>query len=319
MTRRLPLAALAALTTGLLVGCGDDAPSLASPKPGKVTTVIARAGMDSVRTMLIGPDGTIYIGGHRGALAYPRKGEERSIYRAANELNDVTGIALGRGLIYLSEGKDFTIRGITPNGGVLNIAGNGESGIPPDGAPAAHGPLACPSALYYDAKASELVAREGTQFRRINKEGLIQTGGIGGKTADELCKIKAAGLSVAENGDYLFARPTFVARCCDDIVFYPPEGNDANPRAFEDIAAMAYDERAKAIYVADKTRIKRIAADGEISVIAGNGADEFSGEGAPPLEAGLGEVRALAVDAKGNLYFASAFPPAIRAIGAPIR
>jgi hypothetical protein len=316
-TVRAPVAA--AMLAGVLTACGDDAPTLAPPKPGKIITVVQRAGMDSVRTMLVGPDGTIYIGGRRGALAYPRKGEERSIYRTANELNGVDGIALGEELIYLSEGDDFTIRGITGNGGVLNVAGNGDSAIPPDGAPAAHSPLACPSALHYDSKTSELLLREGTEFRRIGKDGLIHTAGIVGKTVDELCKITALGLSVADNGDYLFARPTFVVRCCGDIVFYPREGPEASPRAFEQITAMTYDERANAIYVADKTRIKRIAADGTVSVVAGNGSEKFSGDGRPPLETGLGDVRALAVDTKGNLYFVSAFPPGIRVIGAPIR
>jgi len=307
------------IVAGLLSGCGDDVPRLASPKPGKVTTVIPRAGVDRVSAMQVGPDGTIYVGGRRAALAYPRKGEERSLYRAVNELNYISGIALGDGVVYLSERADHTIRAITRNGGVHNVAGNGDSAIPADGSLAAHSPLACPTALHYDAKASVLVVREGTQFRRIDKDGRIQTGGIGGKTADELCEIDGFGLTVADNGDYLFARPTFVARCCDDVVFYPPDGPNANPRSFEDIAAIAYDVRANAIYVADKTRIKRIAADGAISVVAGNGADKFSGEGGPPLEAGLGDVSALAVDAKGNLYFASAFPTGIRVIGVPIR
>lgn len=317
--RHRALAAI--LLAGMLTACGDNARMLASPEPGKVITVVERAGLDRIRTMLVGPDGTIYIGGRRGALAYPRRGEERSIYRAANELNDITGIALGRGLVYLSEVDDFTIRGITPTGGVLNVAGNGESALPPDGAAAAHSPLACPSALHYDSTASVLVVREGTQFRRIDTDGRIHTSGIVGKTAEELCKIEASGLAVADNGDYIFARPTFVVRCCDDVVFYPPDGPNANPRAFESIAAIAYDDRAKVIYVADQTRIKRIAADGTISVVAGNGdrSTTFSGEGGPPLEAALGEVRALAVDTKGNLYFSSAFPPAIRVIGAPVR
>jgi hypothetical protein len=313
-----PLVA-AVLLAGTLAACGEDAPTLASPKAGKVTTLVPHAGVDGVDAMQIGPDGTIYVGGSRGAVAYPTKGEERSVYRTADDTHYIAGIALGNGLIYLSERDDYTIRAITSTGGVLNVAGNGDSAIPADGAPAAHSPLACPGSLYYDTKASALVVREGTQFRRIDKDGRIQTGGIGGKTADELCKIEAYGLSVADNGDYLFARPTFVARCCDEIVFYPREGPDANPRAFEEIAGIAYDEQAKVIYVADKTRIKRIAADGTISVVAGNGSDKFSGEGGPPLDAGLGKVRALAVDAKGNLYFASAFPTGIRVIGAPIR
>ena len=312
----------AVLLAGTLAACGDDAPTLASPKAGKVTTLVARADVDGVQALLVGPDGTIYVGGSRGAVAYPKKGEERSVYDTADDTHYIAGIALGDGVVYLSERDDYTIRAITRNGGVLNVAGNGDSAIPAEGSLAAYSPLACPSELYYDAKASVLVVREGLQFRRIDKEGRIQTGGLGGKTVDELCKIDAAGLSVTVDGDYLFARSTFVARCCDDIVFYPPEGPNANPRAFEDIAAIAYDGQANVIYVADQTRIKRISADGTITLVAGNGArseTEFSGEGGPPLEAALGRVKALAVDTKGNLYFASAYPPGIRVIGAPIR
>lgn len=230
---------------GTLTGCGDSEPKLAAPRRGVVTMIVPDPGFDRISSLLVGPDGALYVGGRGGANVFPPKGEERPLYRTVDDITTIHGIALGKGLVYLSETSDHTVRAITPHGGVLNVAGNGDSAIPPDGAPAAHGPLACPSALHYDSGKSELVIREGGQFRRIDKDGLVYTAGIGGKTAEELCKITGSGFSVDENGDYLFARPTFVVRFSGDIVFYPPEGPNANPRAFEDITDLAPTTRCR--------------------------------------------------------------------------
>ncbi len=283
-----------------------------------ITTIVPDRSFDRVASLLIGPDGSIYVGGRGGANVYPAKGEGRPLYRTTHDFMDIRGIALGKNLVYLSDFDDRTVKAITPNGGVLNVAGNGDWAIPADGAPAAHSPLACPAALHYDAEASELVIREGTQFRSVNKDGLVHTAGIGGKTAEELCKITGSGFAVNDEGIYLFARPTFVVLFGGDIVFYPPEAANANPPAFEEITDIVYDPHSKSIYVADKTRIKRIALpDGTITTIAGTGSDESSETDGPPLETALGNVQAVAVDRRGNLYFAAGFPPTIRALGAP--
>jgi len=313
-------ARIAALTIAALAGalhaCGDSE-KLASPRRGVITTIVPIPSFDRVASLLIGPDGSIYVGGRGGANMYPVKGEGRPLYRTTHDFMDIRGIALGKDLVYLSDSDDNTVKAITPNGGVLNVAGNGDSAIPPDGAPAAHSPLACPAALHYDSKASELVIREATQFRTIDKDGLIRTAGRVGQTAEELCKITGHGFAVTEDKNFLAARPTFVFRFGGDIVFYPPEGPNANPRAFEEIADIAYDPQSKSIYVADKTMIKRIALpDGTITTVAGTGSDEASEDG-PPLETALGEVQAIAVDRRGNVYFAAGYPPIIRALGAP--
>lgn len=314
-------ATVVALILGVLAGtlsaCSDSKPELASPRRGVVTMIVPAPGFDRISSLLVGPDGKLYVGGRGGANVFPAKGTERVLYRTVGERTRIQGIALGKDVVYLSETSDRTVRAITPNGGVLNVAGNGDSAIPTDGAPAAHSPLACPWSLHYDTKASELVIREATQFRRIDKDGLIHTFGIGGKTAEELCKIGTYGLAATEDGEYLFARSTFVVRFGGDVVFYPPEGPNANPRAFDDITDLAYDPLSKSIYVADNTRIKRIAADGTISVVAGTNSDKASEADGPPLTTALGEVEAIAVDRKGNLYFAAGYPPTIRALGAP--
>jgi hypothetical protein len=280
--------------------------------------IVPAPGFDRISSLLVGPDGTLYVGGRGGANVFPRKGEERVLYRTVNELETIHGIALGKGLVYLSETGDRTVRAITPHGGVVNVAGNGDSAIPADGAVAAHSPLACPWSLAYDSRQSKLVIREATQFRLIGEDGRIQNGGAFGKTAEELCKINTYGLALTEDGDYLFARATFVARFGGDIVFYPPDGPNANPRAFDDIKDLAYDPVTRSIYVADKTRIKRIAADGTISTVAGTDSDKASEADGPPLTTALGEVEAIAVDRKGSVYFAAGYPPTVRAIGAPI-
>lgn len=316
MRARIAVLTLAALA-GALPACGDSE-KLASPRRGLITTIVPVPSFNRATSLAIGPDGSVYVGGRGGANVYPVEGEGRPLYRTAHDFWAIRGLALGKDLVYLSDSDDNTVKAITPNGGVLNVAGNGESAIPPDGATAAHSPLACPAALHFDAAASELVIREAAQFRTIDKDGLVRTGGLGGKTAEELCKITGTGFALTEDKNYLVARPTFVYTFGGDIVFYPPEGPRANPPAFEDIRDIAYDPHSKSIYVADKTRIKRIALpDGTITTVAGTGSDEASETDGKPLETALGEVQALAVDRRGNVYFAAGYPPIIRALGAP--
>jgi trimeric autotransporter adhesin len=66
---------------------------------------------------------------------------------------------------------------------------------------------------------------------------------------------------------------------------------------------VAVDTRG-AVYVADlgNNRVRRIALDGTISTVAGNGSAASTGDGGPATAASLDSPRNLAVDAAGNLY-----------------
>ena len=60
------------------------------------------------------------------------------------------------------------------------------------------------------------------------------------------------------------------------------------------------------VYVADagNNMVMRIAADGTLTVVAGNGIPGFSGDGGPATSASLSDPAGLAVDSTGNLYIA---------------
>lgn len=60
------------------------------------------------------------------------------------------------------------------------------------------------------------------------------------------------------------------------------------------------------IYIADQrdNRILKIGTDGKLSILAGDGTPQFSGDNGPALQASLNEPRGLKLDGKGGLYVA---------------
>jgi hypothetical protein len=313
---RLAVLTIAALAAALSA-CGH-AKKLASPREGMITTIVSDPSFDRVSSLAIGPDGSIYVGGRGGANVYPVEGEGRPLYRTPHDFMEIRGIALVKDLVYLSDSDDNTVKAITRTGGVINVAGNGEFALPDEGVQAALSPLACPGALFYDEKDSELRIRTGVDVHRIDDHGIVRKGfGLMGQTPEEKCKASFTGLIHDNEGNEYVARKTFVIQNAADRT-YPEGGPSASPPAFEEIAGIAYNPRSNSIYVADKTWIKRIALPaGTITTVAGTGSDKASETDGKPLETDLGEVQAIAVDRNGNVYFAAGFPPIIRALGEP--
>ncbi len=61
-------------------------------------------------------------------------------------------------------------------------------------------------------------------------------------------------------------------------------------------------------------RVRRIAPDGKITTVAGNGTRGFSGEGGPATAAMLNTPRAVALDADGNVVIGDVYNMAIRVV-----
>ena len=60
------------------------------------------------------------------------------------------------------------------------------------------------------------------------------------------------------------------------------------------------------LYIADllNNRIRRVAPDGIITTVAGNGEDYFGGDGGPATQAKLFRPKGVAVGPDGSLYIA---------------
>jgi hypothetical protein len=304
-----------------LSGCGgEETPRRAAPEQGTIVTVVEKVGLRSIGSMRVGPDGHIYVGGSSGVLAYPARGVERVVYSPPHDSARIDGLAFANGFVYVLDTREFMVREVKANGGYVNLVGTGSPGIPANGGPATSSALACPSSLAFDAGAGDLLIRDGYQIRRVDSAKLIHSVFTPREpeTVEQQCTSEVTGIRVARNGDYIFGGVGSVGRIgrrVEQAVFYPAPGDSSV--TLEGPVDIAYDADSDTIYVAEKTRIKRIAADGRISTIAGTGASKVSGDGGPPLAAGLGEVAAIDLDKDGNLYIATGYPPRIRVIGAP--
>lgn len=91
----------------------------------------------------------------------------------------------------------------------------------------------------------------------------------------------------------------------------------ALPQGYEQSGGLVVDA-ADNVYVADSGnhKVRRIAANGTITTVAGTGVRGFGGDGGPATAARLDDPRGLALDGAGDLYIADSGNKRVRKIGA---
>ena len=77
-------------------------------------------------------------------------------------------------------------------------------------------------------------------------------------------------------------------------------------------------DKAGNVYIADllNYRVRKVAPDGTISTVAGNGSSRYSGDGGQATGAALGSLADVALDSAGNLYIADRDNSVIREVTA---
>ena len=197
------------------------------------------------------------------------------------------GIAVdSHGNVFFSDAGNNRVRRISVDGIITTVAGNGSYGFPSDGGQATSTSVSIPRGIAVDSADNLFIAEEG-RIRKVSPDGNITTvaGGIpfgvrrgfsgDGGLATNARLSWPVGLAVDTAGNLLIADPGFNFEVGD-------AGDDPSV----------------------DHRIRKVAPDGTITTLAGNGSHGFSGDGGAAMTAAFDGPIGVAVDGRGNVYVA---------------
>jgi DNA-binding beta-propeller fold protein YncE len=216
------------------------------------------------------------------------------------------------------------------------VAGGGDGG---DGGPAREAKLQMPFGVDFDRAGNLfLVEFTGHRVRKIDRKGLLSTvAGTGekGYSGDEGPAAKAQfnrmhRLAVAANGD-IYVADTWNNRvrkidgrtgairtiAGTGEKGFSGDGGPATKARFGGIYCLALDARGEKLYLADldNRRIRVVdVRSGVVEAVAGNGERGVPKDGTEARQAPLVDPRAVAVDAKGNVYILERAGHALRVV-----
>jgi trimeric autotransporter adhesin len=194
------------------------------------------------------------------------------------------GVAVdASGNMYIADSSNNRIRMVTKNTGIIStVAGSGYSGYSGDGGQATSAALFYPYGVAVDASGNIYIADTyNYRIRMVTKStGIIST--------------------VAGTGSYS----------------YSGDGGQATSASLNYPRGVAVDASGN-IYIADtyNNRIRMVTkSTGIISTVAGDGTQEYKGDGGPATSAILYYPASIAVDALGNIYIADSSNYRIRMV-----
>jgi DNA-binding beta-propeller fold protein YncE len=174
--------------------------------------------------------------------------------------------------LVLTDLDNRRIRSVDLNTGtVTSIAGNGEKGVPQDGAEAVRAPLVDPRAAIVDSKGNlYILERSGHALRRVDRDGKIRTVAGTGKKGFE--------------GD----------------------GGDALKASFSGPKHLCVDREDNVVIADTDNHVirKYLPAQNKVVLVAGCGRKGVMGIGGPPEALEMNQPHGLHVDSRGVLYIA---------------
>ena len=241
------------------------------------------------RIRKVSPSGIITTVAGDGTTAFSGDGGPAT---SASLYLNVGGVAVdGSGNLFIADCVHNRIRKVSSDGIITTVAGGGASGLG-DGGPATSVALSFPSGVAADAAGNFFIADTiNNRIRKVSPSGTITT--VAGNGTQGFSGDGGSATSAALQIHEVAVNPTGIAV-------------DGSGNLF--------------IGDTDNERIRKVATNGIITTVAGNGAYGFSGDGGPATSASL-QVSAfsngggaVAVDGSGNIFIADTFNQRIRKV-----
>ena len=241
--------------------------------------------------------------------------------------------------LYIADRLNNRIRKVS-GGNISTLAGNGTGGYSGDGGAAASAKLFTPHGVAVDAAGNVYIA--DTQNNRLRKvaasDGIITTlagsgaaafGGDGGPAANAALNY-VPDVSIDGNGNlYLSDQHNHRVRKINvaDGKIATLAGNgsegysgDGGPATSAQLGSYLYvaSDAVGNVYISDTNnhRVRKLATDGTITTVAGNGSDGYGGDAGPATAAQLSSPNGIALDGNNNLYIADTNNHRIRKLAA---
>ena len=252
-------------------------------------------------------------------------------------LNNPSAVAYdAAGNLYIADRDYDRVRRVTPQGIITTVAGTGLRGYSGDGGPATEAELYQPYDVEAGPDGSIYIADYGNhRVRRVGPDGIITTVAGNGSTvangdgipATDMTVSGPIGLALDSAGllhisDYTLHR--VIAVDASGIAHYEVgtgtgsysgDGGAATAATIRNPRGLDY-QADGSLLIADysNNRIRRVAPDGTISTILGNGSASHSGDGGLATSASVPGPTAVAVASTGEIYVASYTSHRIRVI-----
>ncbi len=275
--------AMAVVTVGIPPRIADQSGSQFSPLDGSAAFSVAVSGTGPF-TYQWQFDGTnlseSVITTVAGDGIYGYSGDGSAATNA--ELGNPSGVSADAfGNLFIADTGHNVIRELGTDGIITTVAGKGTYGYSGDGDTATSAELINPADVVVDEFGNLFIADIGNSvIRKVGTNGIITT--------------------VAGNGTH----------------GYSGDGGAATNAELANPGGVAVDASGN-LFIADtgNSVIRKVAINGIISTVAGNGTNGYSGDGGVATNAELANHGGVAVDAYGNLFIADTDNSVIRKIG----
>jgi sugar lactone lactonase YvrE len=254
------------------------------------------------------------------------------------ELNDPDGVNFdAQGNLYIADVVNSVIRKVDGAGNITTVAGNNTAGFGGDGGPATAAELNGPFGVVPDA-AGDLYIEDtlNARIRKVNATtGIITTiagngtfglsGDGGAATAAEVAEVQGSRFDAAGNLYVAQCGPAAIRKIDAAGIIttlagtgtdgFSGDGGPATSAQLNCASGVAIDAAGE-LFIADylNNRIRKVAANGIITTIAGTGTPGFTGDGGPALAAEINLPNDVAVDAAGDVYIADSGNNRVRMI-----